>query len=234
MRAILAAGLLIATFTARAGEAPYRYLEMEPDSKTKIDGGLIRLRFVYPGGCYDVDIPEEWVLMKTKEDFTRYGDPATKCITMFMRFDNESGKSLRDQVVENRKVYAAWEAARQAELSKKYKTDVRDERVEFDESNLLPAQLGKGASAREAVVYVSDAIAVNEKIRKYVTSTMKDITFETHRKLTAKEAVRVLYAALDGKTRIHIQFNCTAKVWETFEPKSLAVLDSVAFPACGK
>jgi hypothetical protein len=234
MRAIFAAILLIAAFTARAVDAPYKYLELEPDSKTKIDGGLIRLRFVYPGGCYDVDIPGDWFLMKTKEDFTRYGDPDTKCITLFMRWDNEPGKPHRDQFVDWLKLTAAWELAQQVELSKKYKKDVTDQRAQLDEAHLLPAQLGKGPSAREALVYVSDSIALNENIRKYVSSTMKDITFETNRKMTAKEAVRVRYSALDGKTRIMIQFNCRAQSWAAFEPKSIAVLESVVFPACTK
>jgi hypothetical protein len=238
MRPIAAAALLLAAFSVRAGEAAVTYLEMKPDSTTEVENGLVRLHFAYPGGCYDVTVPSEWKLMKTKEDFTKYGDAATKCTTVFTRWDAAPGKPLNELVADYVKAKAERDKARQARLSEKYKADLTDERVEFDEENLFLLDLGKEPNLRPGALYLSDASTATEKVKKKVfwtvTQTQTRVDVKTRSKLKVTQMGHAIYSALDGPTRIQIQFNCNTAAWLDFEPKADAVIDSLAFGACAK
>ncbi len=187
-------------------------------------------------------LPSEWKLLKQKDDFTRYGDSATKCTTVFTRWDATPGKPLGEQVADYVKTKAEVDKARQARLSKKYKDDLSDERVDFEEENLFLLRLGKEPNSREGAVYVSDASTATEKIKKKVnlsfrttvTESTVTVDVKTKSKLTVKEMFHVVYTALDGATRVQIQFNCNTQAWTEFEPKADAVIDSLAFGVCGK
>ena len=221
-RAALAAVAALAL--AGCASAPKRggrlMQEMRPASTSEAGAGKNRLRFAYPGGCFDVDVPDQWVQAKTAEVTTKLDDRATRCSFVVTRYAASPTLSLHDDLVDLFSKYMEEKQEGAEKRQNRYVAKGLAKGMTFNEELLLPIDLGEGLKGREAWVY-RDAYKVGSEHGILDAKT-----------LHVKTILHQYYTVRDGAWLVSLQFNCTPDAWSAYERKQGDVVGSLRFGTC--
>ena len=213
-----------------SSKPPFTYLEMRPASSTPLDQKLTRWHYEYTGGCFDLDAPADWKLLKVGEPVTKLGDGTIMSLVV-TRWDVAPGESLRDSVLAYYRKDSEWRAERAKKMGAKWDKENLDQGMEFDESRLLPVRMGQPPDDREAMAYTSAFLTLTQKSDwKLVPNVEAVVTTE----LKGRQILHMDLSALDGATRVMFRFNTDPSLWKLIGPKAEAVINSVRFGNCKK